>query len=385
MGSRSHSINDKYSIKEITGLNEFMELRTVWDNLAEKQRSYVPFLCFDWYKIWLEHFLKENQLLILLVYREGILLAIIPFMIKREKFKGLSVRKIELVGNFYSPIRNFILKDIDDTEKEKVLLLIFNYLNGAVNWDIIDLNSLPEECFNFKLFCQVIKEDGFKGKEYFCFGNWYLDGINFDGNQYIQSRNSNIRNNLKRYRRSLERIGKLEFIMVTNGSDERIDHFMDHYYIVYHNSWKEKETDAALHRDIAKFARDKGWLRLGLLLLENTPIAVQLWLVCKGTAYILKLAYDENYKKFIPGIILSSEMMKYVIDIDRVGEVDYGIGDEPYKKDWTPKRRERKGFLVYNNSIKGNYLALLNNRILPIFNKNKYLKKIKGMIADRLR
>jgi CelD/BcsL family acetyltransferase involved in cellulose biosynthesis len=172
--------------------------------------------------------------------------------------------------------------------------------------------------------------------------------------------------------------------MVTNSSNEEIDHYMDLYYAVYHASWKAPEMDPSFHRDLAKLARDKGWLRLGFLFLDTSPIAAQLWLVSDGVAYIAKLAYDEGYKKLIPGVILSSEMMKYVIDIDRVKEIDYLIGDEPYKKDWTPNRRERKGILIFNNNFKGDCLALMMIKAAAIIEKNRYLKQMKRRISRYL-
>ena len=70
MKRESNLINDGYFIKEITNLSDFEKLKTVWDNLAYKQGAFMPFLCFDWFKIWLEHFLRDNKLFILLLYKE---------------------------------------------------------------------------------------------------------------------------------------------------------------------------------------------------------------------------------------------------------------------------------------------------------------------------
>ena len=41
-------------------------------------------------------------------------------------------------------------------------------------------------------------------------------------------------------------------------------------------------------------------------------------------------------------------MMQHVIEVDRVHEVDYGSGDDPYKKDWMSARRERWGLVARN-------------------------------------
>jgi len=37
-----------------------------------------------------------------------------------------------------------------------------------------------------------------------------------------------------------------------------------------------------------------------------------------------------------------------VIDVDKVVEVDFGSGDDPFKKDWMSNRRERWGLIAFN-------------------------------------
>jgi hypothetical protein len=41
-------------------------------------------------------------------------------------------------------------------------------------------------------------------------------------------------------------------------------------------------------------------------------------------------------------------LMEHVIEIDKVEEIDYLIGDDPYKKAWMSHRRERWGVIAYN-------------------------------------
>jgi CelD/BcsL family acetyltransferase involved in cellulose biosynthesis len=95
-------------------------------------------------------------------------------------------------------------------------------------------------------------------------------------------------------------------------------------------------------------AAAQGWLRLGLLTLDDQPLAAQIWIVKDGKASIFKLAYDGEYAKFSPGSILTKALLRHVIDIDRVTEVDYLAGDDDYKKDWMSHRRERRGIIAFN-------------------------------------
>jgi CelD/BcsL family acetyltransferase involved in cellulose biosynthesis len=58
---------------------------------------------------------------------------------------------------------------------------------------------------------------------------------------------------------------------------------------------------------------------------------------------IFKLAYDERFAQLSAGSVLTSQLMRQVIDVDRVAVVDYLTGDDAYKRDWMSHRRERVG------------------------------------------
>ena len=372
-----------YHMRVIEKIADFGKLGALWNGLLENHRSHVPYLCYEWYEIWLKHYFTEDRLLILLLYKNGDLAAIAPFFLNQQKFKGLiKVRKVELIGNIVSPIRTFILGSSDGKRRRKQVSAIFNFfLEKFEDWDIIDLNSIPEEDTSWDIIRRTIRQSALANREYVCFGNWYLDKINFSGNEYINRRTSNIKNNIKRYRKKLEKMGKLELKI---RSDEETETILDYHYQVREKSWKYKDRHYSFHRDLAGLAKEKGWLRSGFLFLNGVPIASQLWIVCNRVAYIHSLNFDEAYRQFIPGVILSTEMMKYVIDIDKVIEVDYLRGDEPYKKDWTPNRRERKGITIFNHNLRGRFLSFLMTGILPIAEKHPYLLSAKNKFSDYL-
>jgi CelD/BcsL family acetyltransferase involved in cellulose biosynthesis len=88
-------------------------------------------------------------------------------------------------------------------------------------------------------------------------------------------------------------------------------------------------------------------------------MAAQLWLVVAGKAHIVKLAYDRDYFKTSVGTVLSAALFRHVIDVDRVEEIDYLIGDDRYKQDWMSLRRERRGVIAFNpRTVSGIVLAI---------------------------
>ena len=79
-------------------------------------------------------------------------------------------------------------------------------------------------------------------------------------------------------------------------------------------------------------------------------MAAQVWLVHGGKANIYKLAYAKGWEKFSAGTVLTHALMEYVMEVDRVQEVDYLSGDDAYKADWMALRRERVGLVAFDRS-----------------------------------
>lgn len=113
------------------------------------------------------------------------------------------------------------------------------------------------------------------------------------------------------------------------------------YEAVYNLSWKPGEGSPDFLRKWAKMDGAAGRLRLGIAEIGGEPVATQFWTVEGGTAFIHKLAHDERYRKQSPGTLLTAAMFEHVIDRDRIGMVDFGTGDDPYKRDWMEAVRTR--------------------------------------------
>src|SRR5690606_2262973 len=115
----------------------------------------------------------------------------------------------------------------------------------------------------------------------------------------------------------------------------------DIYEEIYEKSWKPEEGSPAMLRAFAREEGAAGRLRLGIARHEGRPVAAQLWTVENGTAYIHKLAHLEEARPLSSGTVLTAALMEHAIDRDRAARVDFGTGDDAYKRDWMEDVRAR--------------------------------------------
>ncbi len=113
------------------------------------------------------------------------------------------------------------------------------------------------------------------------------------------------------------------------------------YEAIYGESWKPEEGDPKLLRKFAEAEGAAGRIRLGIARAEGDAVAAQFWTVESGTAYIHKLAHRESAKPLSAGTTLSAALFERVIDGDRVELIDFGTGNDPYKRDWMEVDRPR--------------------------------------------
>ncbi len=207
------------------------------------------------------------------------------------------------------------------------------------------------------LMSVALRDQGFYVKRYFCFGNWYLPCGDQTFEEYLAHRDSTLRNTIARKSKKFfaNPVNRLEIITdVAN-----VDRAMAAYSTVYLNSWKQPEPYPDFVPGWARICADRGWLRLGIAWVGDTPVAVQFWFVIEGQAFIFKLAYDEDYAGLSAGTVLTAHMFRHALDVDQVDEIDYLTGDDDYKKGWMTHRRERVGVIACNTrSIRGMGRAL---------------------------
>ena len=188
------------------------------------------------------------------------------------------------------------------------------------------------------------------------FGNWYEDITGLDWSGYLARRPGATRETIRRRTRRAERMADTEFHLFRD--ETSLDRGIAAFEEVYARSWKDPEPFPAFNEAQIRAAARQGVMRLGVWWIGGIAAAVQFWIVERNKATVLKLAHDEVFKAHSPGTVVTAWMIRHMIEQEGATELDFGRGDDPYKKNWVASRRPRMGVLLINPRHPKGLLAL---------------------------
>ena len=88
---------------------------------------------------------------------------------------------------------------------------------------------------------------------------------------------------------------------------------------------------------------------------EGKAVAAQFWSTDDGVAYIHKLSHVAGHDALSPGTLLTHALFAQAFDEDQVSRIDFGTGDDGYKRDWMEQVRPRYQLEMYRPAWPGNW------------------------------
>ena len=281
--------------------------------------------------------------------RDGQAVAALPVVEKKTAWG----REVLSLGNYYTSL--FAPALAADVQAPELSLLVQQVVRSHAPLSSLRLAPMAPEAKGFDTLKAAMKHAGLVPFDYFCFGNWYLP-VQAGAEQYLASRPGEVRNTLRRMGKKFAAAGgRFEVVTAPDQAQEAASTFTG----VYRTSWKQPEPHENFIPGLTALCAQQGWLRMGLAMVGTQVVAAQLWIVASRKANIYKLAYDPAFRHLSPGSLLTAHLMRHVIDIDQVEEIDYLTGDDAYKNQWMSHRRERRGLIAYNPRTAGGLAALV--------------------------
>lgn len=265
-------------------------------------------------------------------------------------------RCLASLANFYSVEHGAIAAP--DADLERGLAAILSEIQAErPRWDCLSLAELDSRDAIYNALARGLQRAGLFVECAAGAATWFAatEGMKFS--EYLAARPSQLRHTWHRKRRSIGAAGHLSKAFWSGPSG--IAAAIADYETIYAASWKPSEAFPGFIPALIRLAAELGALRLGLYYIDGMPAAAQFWILWRGRAVIYKLAHDRRFDSLSLGTLLTMEMIERVLEQDRPSEINFGRGDDPYKRLWLPQRRARWGITAANpRTIRGLRLGL---------------------------
>lgn len=309
-----------------------------WERLAERVDA-LPFLRPGWILPWVDAFGTGSPEAIT-VERDGELVALLPMQRRGGRLRS--------VANWHSPV--FGPLAVDDDARDTLLDQLFARGRSSVELSLLDdqlLGSIGDSARDAGrrvrkrtiASCPVVEMGD-------CFDT------------YERGLSRNRRRSLRRGRRQLEAEGEVTFDVHT-GVDG-LDAALDELFAVEASGWKGQRGTAIasnpntrrFYAEVARWAAERGWLRVATLRLDGRAIACDYSIAFGGTWYSLKSGYDESHRRFGPGALLLREQLRHCCEQD-VASLELLGTEDAFKLSWTERSSERQLVHAFDRSLAG--------------------------------
>jgi hypothetical protein len=312
-----------------------------WNKLPQDANEFFAlagkesiFFSQPWFNNLVTHGLDEDQSIVLAcVLKQGRLVALLPL----DKQSSTHYHSLT---HLYTSLSTLLLANHD---QEAIIDCLVTGLR-KLPVEFLQISPIADNNPNLLLLQERLENSGYTCQRHFQFYNWFhrTNGETFA--EYMSARPSRVRNTIDRKMRKLQREHGYNIRLFTH---KNLRQGIVDYNSVYTTSWKAEEQFVGFVEGLAEQLFNQGWLRLAVLYIGDVPAAAQFWVVANGKASIFKLVYDQFWKKYSPGTILTAYLMRHVIKVDKVDEIDFLTGNDAYKQEWMSQRRERYRLSCY--------------------------------------
>jgi CelD/BcsL family acetyltransferase involved in cellulose biosynthesis len=296
-------------------VDAFGSLEREWDALAE--RSGGIFATALWSRLWWEHFGGQRELLLHAVRSsDGLLAAVLPLYAWRRRLP----RVIRFLG--HGPGDE--LGPVHERGCQMAAGHALATTLEGLDWDVFFGEQLPgDEDWHEVLGGREWRREASPSLR--LPGTW---------DEYLAARSRNFREQLRRREAAIRREGDI----ATRLADATtLDRDLDALFALHRARWGSTPTDfgdTPFHRELAREALGRGWLRLRLLELDGRPIAAWHGFEVGTVCSYYQAGRDPAFERHSLGFVLMAHSIRSAI-AEGATEYRFGRGDEAFKTRFT--------------------------------------------------
>lgn len=360
----------KTEIRVITKKEDFKALENQWNHLLEQSPVRSAFLTWSWLYSWWNTYGIDKQLWILSVWRDEELAGLAPLMLESRKKAGFSLKVLVNIGTPQSDAGGFIYKQDNKEVVDKIVDFI---LLEKSKWDLVEINVLLSteqereslsRSVNPKEVAIIVEEN-----------EHFFVPLAEDWDTFSKRLSKKFLHNLRRAAKLANELGVVELRHYTGDKvkTELVQELISinqhaHFPRLYNSPLEQK----LLFELIQNGGAQSNWLDIYILNINQKPIAYEYGFVYEKRFESWRSGFDTNTPQQISvGKLLAMKVIETCIR-EGYDEIDFLRGDEAYKLEWKPERKQYCNIRLFNRKT---LYGMLSYRWLQ--NAKPFLKRLR--------
>lgn len=343
----------------IRSRSEFARLEDTWRAVLERCPRRNVFVTWEWVSNWVDVYVEEDRLFVVVIYAGGEPLAIAPLFLEEGQVAlGTRPRVLRFLGSGEVCAEHVDVLVVGDTSGVVARRLwdeLFGPLRGE--WDVFEYYDAPAGSPVFGAFRELAREDKrCLGKEHTGESVCPYLALPWSWEEFLKGCSGSRRYTITYSMKKLAEQGVLEKRFCQNPSE--LASFMDAFISLHQRSWNARGKPGVFsstrferfHRRVAKDFLERGILFLFSLHLDGRHIGSLYGFVYDGTLSYYQMGVETNpVKKIKTGTAVIGYCVEEAI---RRGcrEFDFLRGAEEYKYRWTSTDRRNPRVRFYNRT-----------------------------------
>ena len=338
------------TVERIVDQSAFVALREEWSELLQASDSDCLFLTWEWLYTWWNHLARDRKLSILIVRRNGQLIALAPLCLRPASLPRLRVLPVlEFLGNgcVGSDYLDFIVRGGCDSEAREALASALVDERAVLDWTQLRRGSCAAAGITADL-----GDRSWSVSEAVTNTCAFISLAGMTWESYLATLGAEHRYNFHRKWKRMNRDYSVQFEQVQ--TEEQCRESMDLVMELHNMRWRGRGgSDAfntpglvAFHREFSRLALQRGWLRLYVLRLNRQPAACLYGFRYGKTFYFYQSGFDSAYQKQSVGLVSMGLGIQHAI-AEGAEEYDLLHGAEQYKSHWSRESRELSRLELY--------------------------------------
>ena len=316
-----------------------------WEELLTRSRTRSAFVSWTFLHTWWLHFRRQREPRVYVAReRSGRVVGIIPLYVETRTLRFGTVRVLRNMGFGDVVNPDFLDALVEKGRESEVAAALLPYLQADESWQYIELSELDRSGSMMELARiwenQRVFETHIERRA-------RCPYITLPGSfeEFLQSRNPHFRQQLRRYRRKIERDLSVEWRRV--GVDVSVAAGMEALARLHQERMESTERGGnfrkqdylVFHRDLAERMVGTGELYFWLLYVEGSPIATHFGYLHGKVYYGYQMGFSPRFHKWSPGHYMTGVVLEKLIALG-AREMNLLRGTDPWKFRWTQDTRD---------------------------------------------